>query len=125
MLSDFRFALRRLWKNPGFTLAVVLTLGLAIGASTSTFSAVNAVLLRGLPYPEPDRLVLLWNEDRQHGKHRGQVSYPDLEDWRAQSHTLEDAAAFTGYWTPALAAQEGAEQLNGMRVSDSFFHVMG
>jgi predicted permease len=125
MLFDLRYALRRLWKNPGFTIAAVLTLGLAIGASTATFSAVNAVLLRPLPYPNADRLVLLWGEDRKHGDTRSQVCYPDVEAWRQQSHTLEDAAAYTGYWTPALAGPEGAEQLNGMRVSDSFFHVMG
>jgi putative ABC transport system permease protein len=124
MFSDLRFAIRRLWKNPGFTLAAVLTLGLAIGASTSTFSAVNAVLLRPLPYPQSDRLALLWGSGRVKEDFRSQVNYPDMEDVARQSRAFEDIAAYTGYWGPTLIGSNGAETLSGARVSESYFRVM-
>jgi len=122
--SSVRYAIRVLRNSPGFTIAAVLTLALAIGANSTIFSAVNAVLIRSLPYPDPDRLVMLWGEDAAHAEHRSQVCYPDVEDWRRQSRVFEDIAAFSGYWFPALSGPGGARQLDGVRVSDGFFRVM-
>jgi hypothetical protein len=110
--------------NPGFTLVAVLTLALAIGATSTIFSAVNGILIRPLPYPDPARLVMLWGDDPIRDRHRSQVCYPDMEDWRQQSHVFEGVAAFTGYWSPVLSTASGVEQINGARVSDGFFRVM-
>lgn len=125
MFSDLRLAVRRLWKNPGFSIAAILTLGLAIGASTSTFSAVNAVLLRSLPYPHPERLALLWGNGRVREDFRSQVDYPTVEDIAKQSQSFESVAAYSGHWGPTLIRPDSAETLSGARVSDAYFRVMG
>src|SRR4029077_19283993 len=85
LAEDLRYAFRVLYRNRGFTFVAVLTLALAIGATSTIFSAVSAVLLRDLPYRDPSRLVLLWGEDRARDLHRAQVCYPDVQDWRTQS----------------------------------------
>ena len=95
MLQDLRFAFRMLRKSPGFTSVAVLTLALGIGANTAIFSAINAVLLRPLPFPNAHRLVFVWATDRQRGIKEDVSSYPNFEDWKAQSKTLDALAAFT------------------------------
>ena len=122
--DDLRYAARLLMRAPGFTLAALLTLALSTGLTTTIFSAVNAVLIRELPYPEPSRLVMLWGEDARRGQHRSQVCLPDVEDVARSADALEGAAAFSGYWSPVLSGSAGAEQLHGVRVSDGFFQVM-
>jgi putative ABC transport system permease protein len=124
LAEDLRYAVRVLMTNPGFTLVAVLTLALAMGATSTIFSAVNGVLIRPLPYPDPARLVMLWGDDLIRDQHRSQICYPDMEDWRQQNHVFEEVAAFTGYWSPVLSAGSGVEQLDGARVSDGFFRVM-
>ena len=81
--QDVRYGLRMLVKNPGITLVIVLTLGLGIGANTAIFSVVNAVLLRPLPFHDPDRLVLIWNE------YKGSSSSNSVPDWDWDSEGLE------------------------------------
>ena len=122
--DDLRYAARLLMRAPGFTLAALLTLALSTGLTTTIFSAVNAVLIRELPYPEPSRLVMLWGEDARRGQHRSQVCLPDVEDVARAADSLEGAAALGGYWSPVLSGIAGAEQLHGVRVSDGFFRVM-
>ena len=93
MLHDVRYALRQLRKSPGFAAVALITLALGIGANTAVFSVVNAVLLRPLPYAEPDRLVDI-NSRSSHDVFVSDVSYPDFLDWRAQNHTLQSTVAF-------------------------------
>ena len=83
--NDLRYAARRLLKSPGFTLIAVLTLGLGIGANTAIFSVVNAVLLRPLPFPDADRLVMVFNE---RGDSRVPVSGPNFLDFRDHAAVL-------------------------------------
>jgi putative ABC transport system permease protein len=125
LTHDLRYGARMLWKSRGFTLASVLVLALGIGATTANFSVVNSVLLRPLPYPESERLLVLWgykDSDRGHTV----VTYPDLEDWRAQTQTLEYIAAFNP--SGALLRGEGGgepEPLSGAVVSADLFPMLG
>lgn len=90
--QDIRYASRQLAKNPGFTAVAVLTLALGIGANTAIFSAVHAVLLRPLPYDEPDRLVRLW-ETTPEGVQTNVVSSGNYLDWRERATVFEEIGA--------------------------------
>src|SRR3954466_10333329 len=102
MLHDIRYACRTLAANPGFTLAAVLTLALGIGANTAIFTAVYGVLLKPLPYGDPDRIVRI-SETRRGGAWN--VSYPNYLDWRARNHVFEEMAIFIAF---AQFPQSGA-----------------
>ena len=103
-MNDLKFAVRQLLKNPGFTAVAVLTLALGIGANTAIFSIINGVLLKPLPYPEPDRLVTLWERSPLRGIEQERVSGPNYLDWRAQNTVLADLSVSPGW--------EGAETFN-------------
>jgi putative ABC transport system permease protein len=92
--QDIRYALRMLSKSAGFSAVVILTLALGIGANTAIFSAVSAVLLRPLPFPQPDRIVSIHGVDMRNGETGRPLSYLDFVDFRAQNHSLEAAAAY-------------------------------
>src|SRR6266487_4255099 len=96
-MNDFRFAFRQLLKQPGFTAVAVLTLALGIGANTAIFSIINGVLLKPLPYPEPNRLVTLWERSPQRGIEQERVSGPNYIDWRAQNTVLADLSVSPGW----------------------------
>src|SRR5687768_13426217 len=95
LLQDLRYALRLMAQRPGFTAIVVLTLALGIGANTAVFTVINAVLLRPLPFGEPDRLMALWENDRVNGKPRYFVAPANFKDWQEQTRAFEQVAAFT------------------------------
>src|SRR2546421_3479999 len=120
--QDIRFGARMLAKNPGVTLIAVITLALAIGANTAIFSVVNAVLLRPLPYRDPDRVVALWARVSEHGRWR--TTPANFFDWRKQNTVFENIAAF-GSWTMTLTGEGEPEQLLGTKVSDGYFSVVG
>jgi predicted permease len=123
-LKDLRFALRIFAKNPGFSTTAVLALALGIGANTAIFSVVNAVLIRPLPFKEPDKLVVLWgNVKRQVVERRG-ASVADYIDWRAQSKSFEDMAA---YWDATLTyyPEDEPVRLNGEIVTSGYLPMLG
>ena len=123
--ADTRFAVRQLLKNYGFALTAIVTLALGIGATTAIFSLVNTVLLRPLPFPEPDRLM--WMSEQDHsapGVTPQNLSYPDYFDWRTQNHTLSGIASYVS--SDVVMQQEGAsERLEAQTVSANFFQVLG
>ncbi|HEX3866449.1 MAG TPA: hypothetical protein VHV78_06830, partial [Gemmatimonadaceae bacterium] len=94
--QDARFAVRGLRRCPGFTITVLLTLTLGIGANAAIFSVVNAVLLRPLPYTQPSRLVHLWEVFRSTVATQSEASYPDYLDWRARNRVFSDLAGYDG-----------------------------
>jgi predicted permease len=127
ILQDVRFALRQARSRPGFTLVVVLVLALGLGANAAIFSVVNATLLHPLPYPDPDRLVLLWERDvLAEGGGQDVVSMPSFLDWQKQSHSFEQMAAGRGYEF-SLGADRGfaPERIEGAICSWSLFPVLG
>ena len=93
---DLKFGVRMLRKQPGFTLLAVFTLALGIGANTAIFSVVKGVLLKPLPYPEPERLVMLWERNPQKGMEQESVTPPDFDDWQTQQRVFEYLAFWTG-----------------------------
>ena len=124
LLQDLRFALRMLRKSPGFTSVALLTLALGIGANTAIFSAINAVLLRPLPFPNAHRLVFVWATDSQRGITEDVSSYPNFEDWKAQSKTLDRLAAFTTR-SATLSNGEEAELVPAVQGTPGIFELLG
>jgi putative ABC transport system permease protein len=125
--QDLRFGLRQLRRNPGFTAVAVITLALGIGANTAIFSVVNAVLLRPLPYPNPERIVTLTSPSTT-GKaitalDARLVSIPDFQDWHDQSSSFEAMAYYQGGET-AVTVGTTAEYAQVTRVSPEFFRVL-
>ncbi len=124
LIQDVRYGLRILAKNPGFTAVAVLTLALGIAANTTIFSAVSGVLLRRPPVSQPDRVVMVLSTNPAKGWDRSPVSVPDFIAWREQNHAFEDMAASD--WSDFTLTGEGEpERPAGMRVSASYFSVLG
>src|SRR5688572_13874600 len=95
LLSEFRHAARSLARTPGFSLAVIVTLGLGIGANTAIFSVVDGVLLRPAPFDAMDRLTMVWETDRKSGTLREPASFPDYFDFQERSRSYQRLAAFS------------------------------
>jgi predicted permease len=121
-LQTIRFATRSLCKNPGVTLAAIVTLTLGIGATTAVFSIVNSVLLRPLPFKDPDELVWIWS--RRPDNNKAPFSLPDFLDHRDQNQTLEQIAAF-GNTGLSLSGVERTDRLQALRVSANLFQLLG
>ncbi len=119
--QDLRYAVRMLRRNPGFAVVAIVTLALGIGANTAIFSLVNGVLLRPLPYRDPGKLTIIWEQDDK-GK-PDNVGYATYLDWRAQNKSFEDLAVYSS-WQPILQTGE-PEQLNGLRVTSNYFRMLG
>jgi putative ABC transport system permease protein len=124
-MNDFRFAFRQLFKNPAFTLIAAFALALGIGANTAIFSVVNAVLLRPLSYPEPDRLITL--RERSNGFDFGSVSYPNYMDWREGQRSFTDIALVRrdSYNLSTARGETEPGQVGGARATWNFLSVMG
>jgi putative ABC transport system permease protein len=126
-MTELRFAFRQLWKSPSFTIAALLALAIGIGANTAIFSVVNAVLLKPLPFPQPEQLVALGSLDLRDPRTHGgldSLSAPDFFDYRTHSQSFAHMAIYHER-TYALAGSAQAQSLRGQRVSAEFFNVLG
>src|ERR1051325_8929732 len=123
-LQDVRFGLRMLRRNPGFAIGAAITLALGLGANTAMFSVIDAVLLRPLPYSDPDRLVLVLDENPSKGFFQFSASPPNFIDWRAQAQSFTGMAATSGR-TLTLSGSGDAQRLKALFVTSEFFAVLG
>lgn len=122
---DITHAMRLLRRTPGFTAVALLTLALGIGASTAVFTVVNALVLRPLPYPGADRLVMLWQDLRAQGGPVDEWASPgNFVDWNTALPAVERLAAIGG-WRPTLTGDGGPDALAGEQVSHEYFSVLG
>jgi predicted permease len=124
LLADLRYGLRLLRQAPGFTLIALCALALGIGANTAIFSAVDSVVLRPLPYQDPDRVVMVW-EDASFASFPKNTPAPgNYAEWRRQNHVFSDMAAARNR-TASVTGGGPPEQLYGQRVTPNFFEVLG
>jgi len=125
LIQDIRYSIRLLYKNPAFTAVAVLALALGIGANSAIFSVVNSVLFRPLPYRDPQRLLMIWeNHQERGGPQREWASPADLKDWREQPQSFEHVAGLLG-WGPTLTGRDEPEDLQGAAVSYDTFDMLG
>ena len=125
LLQDLRYALRTLRKSPLFTIVAIATLALGIGAVTAIFSVVNAVLVRPLPYEEPDQLVMLWERNESQGVEKSDVSPGALGDWREQNVTF---AQIAGFWPNTVTIRDREDtpmRVQSTLVTVDFFPLLG
>jgi putative ABC transport system permease protein len=124
MVQDLRFAVRMLVKDRWFSLVAVLALGLGIGVNTTVFTFVNAVLLRGLPYDDPDRILIVATRNTTRGG-PSPASLQELEDWRAQSKSFTGLAAFRPWAMNVVDSGHPPERTQGAQVSANTFALLG
>jgi putative ABC transport system permease protein len=124
LLSDTRYAIRNLLRRPAFTLIAVVTLALGIGANTAIFSAINALLLKPLPFPELDRVVAIWDKMPSRGVMHNEVTVANYLDLKAQNQTFEQLALYS-WWSPNLTGVDPPERLQGFLVTANMFDALG
>src|SRR5262245_49505570 len=127
--QDLRYGGRMLVKHPGYTVIAALTLALGIGANSAIFSVVNSVLLRELPYRDPQRLVMVWSDRPMQSALRGWTEWPftpaDFRDLRDQNRSFEQMAAFTYPMGLNITGGDGPELIVGVRGSANLFALLG
>jgi putative ABC transport system permease protein len=125
MLNDLKFAFRQMLKNPGFTTVAVLTLALGIGANTAIFSVISSVLLRPLPFKDPDRLVTVWERHVKKGYDMNHAGAATFLDWKTQNNVFESMAAFGLEAGLSLTGDYEPERITAVPVSANLFEVLG
>ncbi|MGA9996783.1 MAG: ABC transporter permease [Pyrinomonadaceae bacterium] len=124
LLRDLRYGVRMLWKSPGFTLIAIFALALGIGANTAIFSLVNALLLRPLPYKEPSRLVMVWENNRPRNRNQNVISTANFMDWQEQNNAFEQMAEFFDIRFNLTGAGD-PEEIPSQAVSTNLFSLLG
>jgi putative ABC transport system permease protein len=125
LLREANQVIRGLFRSPGFTLLAVLTMAVGIGANTAMFSVIENVILRPLPYRDPAGIVMLWSGVPKKDIQKNWTSYPDIQDWRRESHSFKQIAAILRVDTANLSDSKQVERVKVGRVSSGFFPVLG
>jgi putative ABC transport system permease protein len=125
LLQDVRYGIRTLVRQPGFAATAILTLALGIGATTAIFSVVNAVVLRPMPFDQPDRVMAVTNTNIKTGARGTTIAGPDFFDWRAQSRSFEVLAYYTGSGETSVTVNNASDYTTVTRVSPGYFRVFG
>src|SRR5688500_9969110 len=120
-LNDIRYAIRNLIKRPGFTLIAVLTLSIGIGAITAMFSAIHALLMIPLEFPDLDRAVAVWEKNSINGRVHDEVTVGNYVDWRDQSQSFETLALYSG-WSMNLSGVDSPERIQDNLVNAKFMY---
>jgi putative ABC transport system permease protein len=123
--KDVRYAVRLLGRSPGFTTAALLTLALGIGMTTAIFSVVQAVLLRPVPFPEPERLVLMWETDRNSGTTREPASIPDFIDYRQRSRQVDRIGSFVSVDLNLVPDRGDPRRLSALAATPELLQLLG
>jgi putative ABC transport system permease protein len=124
-LQDIRYAARGLRKNPGFVAIVVLSLALGIGANSTIFSVMDALLYRSLPFPHPNRLVVIWEAPISQPENFQSPPIAELLDWKAQNHVFNDIALTSGIEPATFADANGSEAIRVQDVTSNYFDLLG
>src|SRR4051812_24381500 len=125
IVQDIRYAARVMWRARGVTAIAVATLALGIGANTAIFSVINALLLKPLPYPQPDRLVMVWQDLRPRGGPATEWTGPSQQfDWKADTEVFENLTSVRG-WNAMLAGGDLPEAFTGEQTTSEYFDVLG
>ena len=128
-IQDIRYAVRVLVRSPGFTIVAVLTLALGIGANTAVFSVVNTLLLQPLPFEHSDRIVMLWEENPDHGVEQEQVAWADLLDWQKSSTSFESIGFIVNRMAESrnflMKTDDDVSRIRARHVSSGLFDVLG
>src|SRR6185295_9560785 len=124
LVSDVRYALRSLLRRSAFTIIAVLTLAIGIGANTAIFSAINALLLKPLPFPELDRVVAIWDKMPSRGVKHNEVTFGNYLDWESQSQSFEQLALYR-WWNANLTGSDSPERIQGFLVTANFLDATG
>jgi len=123
-IRDLQYGLRSLRAKPGFTVVAVVALAVGIGANTAIFSVLSSVLLRSLPYDQPDQLVWIWANNSSSSIQQELASFPNFVDWRSQNESFQELVAFDP-WLPTLTGEGEPEKLPCGVVTSGFFHMLG
>ena len=123
--QDFRYAIRQLRREPAFLAVVVLSLALGIGANSTIFSVLNAVLYRPMPYDHPERLVVIWETEQSHPDSYQPPPIAESVDWKKQNHVFEDIALVSGNDSSTLSGLGQPEPLRVQYTTKSYFNVLG
>src|SRR6202050_235615 len=123
LISDIRYGFRMLARKPAFTVLAILTLALGIGANTAIFSVVDAVLLRPLPFRDPDKLVQLFETESAPGNFP--MTGQDYLDWRAQNRTFEDMAVYSYQTRHNVTVAGEPQRAQGVQIQANFFDMLG
>ena len=125
LLEDVRYACRTLAKNPGFTIVAVTALSLGIGVNATVFTLANGVLFKSMPFDRNDRVLYLSTQNAARGNRRAGVSYPDFRDWKSQTKSFEELAAYTGDGVNYSDKTGLPELYNAARMTANSFHAIG